>query len=145
MGQDEVTADIFSMHFGIIVAELAYTTMQVCPQGTVAGVEMIPFDAFDVTGGIHQAIGRVRGDGHSATEVVHKKAIGAPLARVVPSLEGIAHCLEVTLYVLDKIEDLVGVISMGINTADHESHVNVGNFLVPAVRLKNQEDGGHST
>ena len=42
-------------------------------------VKMIRFDAFDITGGIHQAIGRVRGDGHNATEIVHKKAIGAPL------------------------------------------------------------------
>ena len=76
---------------------------------TVAGVEMIWFDTFEITGGIHQAIGRVCGDGHSTAEVVHKKAIGAPLAGVVPGLESVTHHLEVTLYVLDKTEDLGGV------------------------------------
>ena len=75
MGQDEVTPDVFSTLFGIIVTELqggvAYTTMQVHPCRTVAGVKMIRFDTFDITGGIHQAIGRVRGDGHSTCEIVH--------------------------------------------------------------------------
>ena len=83
---------------------------QAHPCGTVAGVEMVRFDAFDVTGGIHQAIGRVRGDGHSAAEIVHKKAIGAPLAGVAPGLESIVHCLKITLYVLDEIVDLAGAI-----------------------------------
>ena len=76
-GQDEATPDVFSALFGIIVTELqggmAYTTMQAHPCGTVAGVKMIRFDTFDVSGGIHQAMGRVRGDGHSAAEIVHKK------------------------------------------------------------------------
>ena len=105
MGQDEVTPDILSTLFGIIITELqdstAYTTMQACPHWTVASVEMIGFDTFDVTGGVHQAIGRVRGDGHDAAEIVHKKAIGAPLAGVAPGLESIACHWEVALYVLD--------------------------------------------
>ena len=71
---------------------------------------MIGFDAFDITGGVHQAIGRVCGDEHSAAEIVHKKAIGAPLAGVTPNLESIVHHLEVTLYVLDEIVDLTGTI-----------------------------------
>ena len=73
-------------------------------------VKMIGFDAFDVTGGIHQAIGRVCGDGHNAAEIVHKKAIGTPLAGVAPSLESITCHSEVTLYVLDEIGDLAGTI-----------------------------------
>ena len=109
-----MTPNIFSMLFGIIITKLqggvAYTTMQAHPCRTVASVEMIRFDAFDVTGGVHQAIGRVCGDGHSAAEIVHKKAIGTPLARVTPGLESIVHCLEVTLYVLDEIVDLAGAI-----------------------------------
>ena len=103
MVQDEATPDVVSALFGVIITELqgrvAYATMQAHPHGTVAGVKMIRFDAFDVTGGIHQALGRVHGDGHSTAEIVHKKAIGTPLAGVAPSLESIAHCLEVTLYV----------------------------------------------
>ena len=114
MGQDEATPDVFSALFGILVTELqggtAYTMMQAHPHGTVVGVKMIRFDAFDITGGIHRAIGRVHGDGHSATEIFHKKTIGAPLARVAPSLESIACCLEVTHYVLDEIVDLAGAI-----------------------------------
>ena len=114
MGQDEVTADIFSMLFGIIITELqggaAYTTMQAHPCRTVVSVEMIGFDAFDVTGGVHQAIGRIHGDGHNAVEIVHKKAIGAPLAGVASGLERVVHHLELTLYVLDEIVDLAGAI-----------------------------------
>ena len=114
MGQDEATPNIFSMLFGIIVTELqggaAYTMMQVHPHRTVVGVKMIRFDAFDITGGVHQAIGSVHGDEHSATEIVNEKAISAPLARVAPGLESVVHCLEVTLYVLDEIVDLAGAI-----------------------------------
>ena len=109
-----MTPNIFSALFGIIVTELqggaAYTMMQAHPCETVASVEMIGFDTFDITGGVHQAIGRVCGDGHNAAEIVHKKAIDVPLARVTPSLESIACCLEVTLYVLDEIVDLAGAI-----------------------------------
>ena len=114
MGQDEVTSDVFSTLFGIIITELqggaAYTMMQAHPHRTVVSVEMIGFDTFDITGGVHQAIGRVCGDGHSVAEIVHKKAIGTPLAGVSPSLESVTHCLEVTLYVLDEIVDLAGAI-----------------------------------
>ena len=102
------------MLLGIIITELqgsmAYTTMQAHPHRTVVSVKMIRFDAFDVAGGVHQAIARVRGDGHSAAEIFHKKAIGVPLARVTPSLESIACHLEVALYVLDEIVDLAGAI-----------------------------------
>ena len=111
-GQDEATPNVFGVLFGILITELqggtAYTTMQAHPHGTVVDVKMIRLDAFDVTGGIHQAIGRVRGDGHSATETVHKKTIGMPLDRVTPSLESIVHHLEVIFYVLDEIMDLAG-------------------------------------
>ena len=92
-GQDESAPDILSMQFGIIITELqgstAYTMMQAHPWGTVASVEMIRFDAFDVTGRVHQAIGRVHGNGYSATEIVPKKAIGTPLAGIAPSFESV--------------------------------------------------------
>ena len=114
MGQDEVTPDVLSTQFGIIVTELqggaAHTTMQAHPHRTVTSVKMIGFDAFDVTGGIHQAIGRVCGDRHNTAEIVNKKAIGTPLAGIVPGLESVVHHSEVTLYVLDEIGDLAGAI-----------------------------------
>ena len=84
--------------------------MQAHSHGTVAGVEVIRFDTFDVTGWVHQAIGRVHGDGHNAAEIVHKKTVGAPLTGVAPSLESVVCCLKVTLYVLDEIMDLAGAI-----------------------------------
>ena len=114
MGQDEAAPDILSTLFGVIVIELqggvAYTTMQARPHGTVVSIKMIGFDAFDITGGVHQAIGRVCGDGHNAAEIVHKKAIGVPLDGITPCLESITCCPEVTLYVLDEIVDLAGAI-----------------------------------
>ena len=74
-----------------------------------------------------------------------KKAIGVPLAGVVPGLESIARHSEVTLYVLDEIRDLAGAIQLGVYSADHKSHVDVGNFLVPAVHLEHQENGSRPT
>ena len=113
-GYDEVTPCIFSALLGISVTELqggsAYTTVQAHPCRTVLSVKMIELDAFDVSGGVHQTIGRVHWDGHNATEIVHKEAIGAPLARVTPSLESIVHLPEVNLYVLDEVIDLAGAV-----------------------------------
>ena len=114
MGQDEVTSNVFSALFGIIITELqggtAYTSVQAHPRRTVPSVKMIGFDAFDITSGVHQAIGRVHGDGHNATEIVHKQAIGMPLAGITPGLESIACHPEVALYVLDEIVYLAGAI-----------------------------------
>ena len=141
MGQDEVTPSIVGMLFGIIVAELyggtAYATMQAHPHGTVAGVKMIHFNTFYVIGGIHQAIRWVRGDGHSVAEIVYKRQRHAS-CWVTPSLESITCHLKDNLYVFDEIEDLVRGIQVGLNSADHELHVNISNFLVPAVCLEDQ-------
>ena len=104
-GYDEATPCAFSVLLGISVTELqggsAYTAVQAHPCGTVLSVEMIGFNTFDVSGGIHQTIGRVCWDGHDTAKIVHKEAIGMPLASITPGLESIAHLLEVDLYVLD--------------------------------------------
>ena len=71
---------------------------------------MIGLGAFDVSGGIHQTIGRVRWDGHNTAEIVHKEAIGMPLAGMVPSLESVMCLLEVNLYILDEVIDLAGAV-----------------------------------
>ena len=114
MGYDEVTPCVFSVLLGISVTELqggsAYTMVQARPHGTVPSVEMIGLDAFDVSGGVHQTIGRVRWDGHNAIEIVHKEAIGVPLAGITASLESIARLPEVNLYVLDEVIDLAGAV-----------------------------------
>ena len=114
MGYDEVTPCIFSALLGISVTELkgglAYTTVQAHPHGTVPSVKMIGLDAFDVSGGAHQTIGRVCWDGHNAAEIVHKEAIGTPLAGIAPSLESVMCLPEVNLYVLDEVVDLAGAV-----------------------------------
>ena len=106
---DEAASLVFSSLFGIIITEVqggpAYTTMQAHAHRTVPSVKMIRLN-----GGIHQTIGRIGWDGHNAVEIVHKKAIGTPLAGVAPSLESIMHCPEVTLYVLDEVLDLAGAV-----------------------------------
>ena len=118
--------------------------MQVHPCRTVAGVKIIWFNTFYITGGIHQAIRWVSGDGHGTIEIVYKKAKGMPLAGIAPGLESITCHLKVDLYVFDEIEDLFRGIQVRLNSVDHEPHVNIGNFFVLAVHLENQENGGHS-
>ena len=139
---DEATASIFSALLGIGVTELAggsaYTTVQAHLHGTVLGVEVIELSAFDICCGIHETIGRVHGDGHNAAEIIHKEAIGASLAGIAPSLEGIACLLEIDIYVSDEVIDLVGAVEVAINLADHKSHVDIDNPLVLVVRLEHE-------
>ena len=134
---DEVTPCIFSAQLGISVTELqggsAYTMVQAHPCGTVLSVKVIGLSALDVCCGIHQTIGRVRWDRHNTAEIIHEEAIGAPLAGIASSLESAVHLPEVDIYVLDEVVDLVGAVEAAINSADHESHVNIDNSLVLAV------------
>ena len=114
VGYDELTPCVFSALLGISVTELqggsAYTTVPVCPCRTVLSVKMIRLGAFDVSGGIHQTIGKVHWDGHNAAEIVHKEAIGTPLASIAPGPESIVHLPEVDIYVLDDVVDLAGAV-----------------------------------
>ena len=139
---NEATPCIFSALLGISVTELqggsAYTTVQACPHRTVSSVKVIGLSTFDVCCGIHQTIGRVCWDRHNATEIIHEEAIGAPLVGIVPSLESVAHLLEIDIYVLDEVVDLVGAVEVAIYSADHESHVNIDNSLVLAVCLEHE-------
>ena len=100
MWYNEATPCILGVLLGIHVTELqggsAYTTVQVHPCGTVPSVEMIRLSTLDVSCGIHQTIGRIRGDGHNATEIVHKEAIGTALASIAPGLESVTHLQRLT-------------------------------------------------
>ena len=139
---DEVTPCIFSALLGISVTELqggsAYTTVQVHPCGTVPSVKVIGLSTFDVCCGIHQTIGRVRWDRHNAAEIIHEEAIGAPLAGITPSLESVTCLPEIDIYILDEVVDLAGAVEVAINSADHESHINVDNSLVLTVHLEHE-------
>ena len=114
MWYDEVTPCIFSAQLGVSVTELqgglAYTMVQACPHGCVLSVKMIGLGTFDISCGIHQTIERVHWDGHNAAEILHKEAVGTPLAGIVPGLESIAHLPEVNVYVLDEVVDLAGAV-----------------------------------
>ena len=139
---DEVTPSVFSALLGIGVTELqgcsAHAMVQARPRRAVASVEVIGFSAFDVCRGIHQTIGRVRGDGHNATEIIHKEAISMSLAGITPHLKGVMHCTEVDIYVLDEVVDLVGAVEVAIDSANHESHINIDNPLVLTVCLEHE-------
>ena len=139
---DEVTPSVLSALLGISVTQLqgcsAHAMVQAHPCGAVMSVKVIGFSAFDVCHGIHQTIGRVRGDGHNATEIIHEEAISASLAGIMPSLKGVTHCTEVNIYVLDEVVDLVGAVEATINLVNHKSHINVDNPLVLAVRLEHE-------
>ena len=87
---------------------------------------------------IHETIGRVRGDRHNAAEIIHKEAIGTSLAGIVPSLEGVACFPEINIYVSDEVIDLVGAVEAAIDSADHESHIDIDNPLVLTVCLKHK-------
>ena len=45
---------------------------------------------------------------------------------------------EINIYVLDEVIDLVGAVEVGIDSADHESHINVDNSLVLTVHLEHE-------
>ena len=142
MWYDEAAPSIFSVLLGISVTELqggsAHTMVQAHPCGTVPSVKVIGLSTFDVCRWIHQTIGRVHGDGHNATEIIRKEAIVASLASIVPGLESITHLLEIDIYVLDEVVDLVGAVEAAIDSADHESHINIDNLLVLAVCLEHE-------
>ena len=139
---DVVTPSVFSALLGIGVTELqgcsAHATVQACTCGAVASVEVIGFSAFDICHGIHQTIGRVCGDGHNTVEIIHEEAISASLADIMPSLKGILCHMEVNIYVLDEVVDLVGAVEAAIDSANHESHINVDNPLVLTFRLEHE-------
>ena len=120
---DEETPSVFSALLGIGVTELqggsAHTTVQARSNRTVLRVKVIRLSTFDVCRGIHQTIGRVRGDGHNATEIIHEEVIGTSLAGIAPGLEAVTHLPEIDIYVLDEVVDLVGAVEVAIDSADH--------------------------
>ena len=138
----EVTPCVYSALLGISVTELqggsAYTMVQAHPHGTILSVKVIGLSAFDIYCGIHQTIMRVHWDRHKAAEIIHEEAIGMPLAGIAPSLESSTHLLEIDIYVLDEVVDLVGAVEAAIDSADHESHINIDNSLVLTVCLEHE-------
>ena len=67
------------------------------------GVKVVRLQVPHVACGVNEAVRQVCGDGHCTPIVADKKAEGMPLAGVIPGLKSIAHCLEVDLYILNKV------------------------------------------
>ena len=131
--------------FGVVIAELQCATTnaaaQACPCWVVAGVKVVWHCIPHIAGGIDEAVRRVHGYGHGAPEIADKDTKGVTFARVASSLKSIMCCLEVDLYVLDKVQNLVWSIQAGLDPADNESHIDICDILMLAVCLEDQEDG----
>ena len=95
------------MLVGIVIGELqcgmTYAVAHACSSRVVADVRVVWLYIPHVACRVNEAVRQVRGDGHGAPIVADKEAKGIPLARVMPGLKSIMRCLEVNLYVLDKV------------------------------------------
>ena len=89
-----------------------YAAVQVCSSRVVVGVEVVWLYVPHIVHGVNEAVRQVCGDGHGTPIVADKEAKDTPLAGVTPSLKRIACCLEVNLYVLNEVYNLVWSIQV---------------------------------
>ena len=82
---------------------MTYAVVQACSGQVVAGVKVIWLYLPHITHRVDEAVRRVHGDRHGTSVVADKEAKGAPFAGVAPGLKSIMCCLEVNLYVPDKV------------------------------------------
>ena len=82
---------------------MTYAAAQVCPSQVVVGVKVIQLYAPHIACQVDKAVRWVCGDGHGTPIVADKEAKDTPLARVTPGLKSITCCLEVDLYVPNKV------------------------------------------
>ena len=102
---------------------------------------MVWLHILHVAHGINEAIGWVCGDRHYTLIDVDKESEGTPLTWVTPSFRGVARCFQVNLYVRHKVENLFWGIEAGLDVADYESYVYVGDLLMLLVHLEDKENG----
>ena len=82
---------------------MTYAVVQACSGQVVVGVKVIWLYVPHIAHGVNEAVRWVLRDRHGAPMVADKEAKGTPLAGVTPSLKSIVCCLEVDLYILNKI------------------------------------------
>ena len=87
----------------ILQCGMTYAVVQVCSSQVVVGVKVVWLHVPHVACGVNEAVRWVCGDRHCAPIVADKKAKGVPLARVTHGFKGITHCLEVDLYISNKV------------------------------------------
>ena len=119
--------------------------VQACSGWVVAGVKVIQLYIPHVAHQVNEAVRSVCGDGHGTPIVADKEAKGMPLARVNPSLKSITHCLEVNLYVSNKVWNLVWSVQVGLDPVDNEPQIDICDPLTLAICLEDQEDGSSPT
>ena len=132
VGQDQaaprVLSALFRVSIHILQHGVIYAAVQVGSSWVVVGVKVIWLYVPHITHWVDEAVRRVHGNGHGI--VADKGAKGMPLAGVTSSLKSIPHHLEVDLYVPDEVDP-----------ADNVSHIDICDLLMPAICLKDQEDG----
>ena len=148
-GQDEVAPRVLFELFGVVIGKLqcgtANIVVQACPCWVVVGVEVVWLHVPYIAGGVDKAVRQVHANGHGAPKVADKETKGMPLAGVTSGPKSVMCCLEVDLYVLDKVQNLVQSIQAGLDPADNKSHVDICDLLMLAVCLEDKEDGSSPT
>ena len=136
---------VLSALVGIIIHVLQcgvpYAVAQACSSQVVVGVKVVWFHIPHIARWVDEAVRQIHGDGHGAPIVADKEAKGLPLAGVAPGLKSIAHHLEVNLYILNKVQDLVWSLQVGLDPADHEPHIDICDPFMLAVCLEDKGDG----
>ena len=134
---------LFGVSIHILQSNVAHAVAQACSCQVVACVKVAWIHIPHIAHWVDEAVRQICGDGHGVPIVADKEAKGAPLAGVTPGLKSIAHHLEVTLYVLNKVQDLVWSIQAGIDPA--EPHIDICDPFMLVICLEDQEDGGSPT
>ena len=120
---------------------MANAAVQASSSRIVVGVEVVRLHVPQVAHGINEAIRWVHGDQHHTLIVVDKEAKGASPTWITPSFKGVMCLFQVDLYVRHKVQDLFWGVEMGLDTADYESYVDVGDLLMLVIRLEDEEYG----
>ena len=136
-----VLSALLGVSIHILQSSTAHAVVQACTHWVVVGVEVVWVHVPNVAHWVDGAVWRIHGDGHCTLIVADEEAKGTPLARVTSGFKSITHCLEVALYVLNKVQDLVQSIQVGIDPVDHETHIDICDPFMLAICLENQEDG----
>ena len=105
------------------------------------GVKVVWLHIPHVAHGVDEALRQIHGDGHGTPIVAEEEAKGTPLAGVTPSLKSIARHLEFDLYILNKVQDLVQSIQVGLDPVDHKPHIDICDPFMSAICLEDKEDG----
>ena len=120
---------------------MAYAVAQMHSSRVVTGAKVVWLYILHIAHGINEAIRWVHGDGHPSPIVVNKEAEGAPLAWVTPSFKGIMHHFQLNLYVRHEVKNLFWGIEVGLDTADYELYIDVGDLLMLVICLEDKENG----